>query len=80
MNFKIICLCIFRRQFSGGLESKGTMRIGLRSEFHRFSQNGILLKRLYSDTLKALDDIYSSGVIPKGATLYLFFLIEEVIN
>lgn len=49
------------------IESNEKMRIGLRSEFHRFSQNGVLLKRLYSDTLKALDDIYASGVIQRGS-------------
>lgn len=38
----------------------------LHPEFARFTINGVQLRRAYSETLKALDDISSSGVIPKG--------------
>ncbi|CAL8115150.1 unnamed protein product [Orchesella dallaii] len=67
-----------RHRDASNLKKKAKMRIGLRSEFHRFSQNGVLLKRLYSDTLKALDDIYFSGVIPKEAWKNLDGKVKEI--
>lgn len=36
-------------------------------EFLRFNRYSIQLRRLYSETLKALDDISSTGVIPRGS-------------
>ena len=46
----------------------------LPSEFRRFTLNSVQLRRLYSETLKALDDISGSGVIPSGNKFFFLLL------
>jgi hypothetical protein len=59
----------YRRRRTRGpefAESRGRGIHGLSQEFRRFTLNSVQLRRLYSETLKALDDISSNGVIPQG--------------
>lgn len=44
--------------------SKGTVL--LHNEFRRFGNNSTKLRKIYTETLRSLDDISSSGVVPKG--------------
>ncbi|CAG7730603.1 unnamed protein product [Allacma fusca] len=50
----------------------------LPSEFRRFTLNSVQLRRLYSETLKALDDISGSGVIPTESIKNLEWKVKDV--
>ena len=59
-------MVVFNQSSSMGISN-------LPTEFRRFTLNSVQLRRLYSETLKALDDISGSGVIPSGTFLESFF-------
>ncbi|OXA45764.1 dual serine/threonine and tyrosine protein kinase [Folsomia candida] len=50
----------------------------LHNEFRRFTNNSTKLRKIYSETLRSLDDISSSGVVPKEALKMLETKIKDV--